>query len=310
VTRGGLARVVFLILVLQPAAPDRSRAEAFLSPGLEAVFGWDSNRFREPGEEESSFVRLTPSLEALFFLPADGEVFLSLGHARTEYARSDFGHVGQTSGQATVSVPRGALTTTVSLSAGAHRDDVLPEDDVDWLSASPGVTWGLPRGVLVSAAAAVTGLRYDSRETLAGNRETQTRWEVLPGLAWAPRDDWRLWIEAVGEINRSNESAEEYAGAGVTGGVDATLLGAGRAGGWVRLGVREYRDDLGSGGESRRDTPVGVGGWAVYRLAPWAELTTAAAWTDYRSTDAANDYTVWSVEGGVRFVYDANLSSP
>ncbi len=309
-TRGGLARGVSLLLLLQPATPDGARAEVFLSPGVEAVSGWDSNRFREPGEEGSPFVRLTPSLEAMLFLPGDGEVFLSLGHARTEYERSGFGHVGQTSGQAAVSVPRGSLTATVSLSAGAYRDDVLAEDDVDWVSVSPGVTWGASEGTSVSLAAAVTGLRYDSRETLAGDRETQTRWEVLPGVSWVAREGWRLWIEGSGEINRSNESAEEYEGAGVTGGFDALLLGAGRVGGWFRLGVREYRDDLGSGGESRRDTPVGAGGWATYRLAPWAELTAAAAWTDYRSTDAANDYAVWSVEGGVRFVYDLGLSSP
>ena len=167
-------------------------------------------------------------------------------------------------------------------------------------SLAPSLTWRADEAWSLSVSASATASRYDSLERPDGDRQVDTRWRLVPGVLWAPREAVHLWLELEGELNRSNASEEEYGAAGAGLGLDAEVLGAGRLGAWARAGVREYRDDR----QARRDTPVSGGFWGAYRLTPWAEVTLAATVVDYRSTEDASDYEAWTAEGGLRFVYD------
>jgi len=293
-----------LSLLLLPALSSTARAEVFLSPGLEARTGYTSNRFLEPEEEGSAFTLLTPSLEANLFLPGGSEVLARLSFRRTDYLKTDFGHVQQAQADVTATAPFGALTGSLRVSAGGYWDQGLPEDDSRWVALSPGFSWLATPQFSLSLAGSITATRYDSRETLDGDPQSDTRGEVRPGVLWAPNADTQLWGELYGEVNRSNEPTEEYDGGGLGAGIDITFLGAARAGAWARYGTRAYRESSESSGDDRRDTPFSVGAWGALRLAPWAELTAGATRVDYRSTDDDQDYTAWTVEGGLRFVYD------
>jgi len=307
--RAALAAGVLLLFLL-PALPRGARAEVFLSPSIEARGGYTSNRFLEPDAQGSSFTQLTPGLELTAFLPKGAELFAALRYHRTDYLEAGFGHVHELAAEAGVTVPMGSLSGSVALSAGSYRDKVLPEDDSRWLALSPSLSWSAGSWVSLSLGGTVTGSRYDSRETLEGDPQEAFRGELRPGVLWVPAPGWRLWAEAYGEMNRSNEAAEEYRGGGGAAGFDATLGTAARVGGWARYGVRDYLEHALGDGETRRDTPLSAGAWAAVRLAPWAELTVEANRIGYRSTEDASDYSAWTVEGGVRFVYDGEVGSP
>lgn len=287
-----------LLLALAPAA----RAEVFFSPGLEAAGGYASNRFLDSQEDGSAFYRLAPSLTVTTFAAGGAELGLALRHARTAYTESGFGWLAETRGEASISAPLGRATGSLAVSAGLYTDDALPADDARWGTLAPALAWGAGSGVTLSLSTPLTVTRYDSQETARGDEQRDTRWEVRPGVLWVLCPKARLWAQAFGELNRSNEPTEEYEGFGAELGFDARVLDAARVGVWLRYGARDYRDD--GGGESRRDTPLGAGLWAACRLAPWAELTAAASRTHHRSTEGADDYDAWSAEAGLRLVYD------
>ncbi len=299
-----------LLLLLLPALPTGARAEVFLSPGLEAGGGYTSNRFQEPDARGSAFTHLTPSLELTAFLPGGTELFARARYDRTDFVEASFGHVQDLGAEAGGAFPLGSLSAALALSVGVYRDQALPEDDARRLSFAPGLSWAAGRGVSLSLGGSATASRYDSRETVDGDPQRELRAELHPGVLWVPAQGWRLWAEGYGERGWSNEPIEEYRGAGGAAGADVLVGTRVRVGGWARLGVREYLADADGDGESRRDTPFSAGAWAALRLAPWVELTAEASRVRYRSTEDASDYTAWSVEGGVRFVYDGEVGSP
>ena len=307
--RFGPRRWAFLLLLL-PALSPAARAEVFLSPGLEARFGYASNRFLEDEAQGSGFTAAAPSLALTAFLPEDAELEAVLRYGRTDYLRSEFGHVEEFLGRLTATRRFGSWTGSLGASAAAYRDQELSDDDCRWVAFSPGVTWlaGPKWSASLGGSATLTG--YDSRETLDGEARRDTRWELRPGLLWTPSANTQFWAELYGEVNRSNEPTEEFDGGGGAFGFDVVFLGAARAGVWARGGTRAYREPLEDGGDDRRDTPLSAGAWAAVRLAPWAELTGSTSWQDYRSTEASEEYTAWTVEGGVRIVYDWEATAP
>lgn len=297
-----------LLLISLPALPLGARAEVFLSPGLKAKVGYTSNRFQDPAAQGTAFTDLTPSLELTAFLPGSSELLWEARHHRTDYLESGFGHREDTSTELTAIVPAGKLRGSLGLGAGIYRDTELPEDDSRWAAVSPAVSWPASPLVNLFLGGSVLFTRYDSRQALSGSDQRDRLWSLQPGIVWTPAKGWRLWGQAEGEANRSNEPIEEYDAGGGAAGFDAVLGGAARAGGWVRYHVLTYRDSAGEGRERRRDKPFSSGVWAAYRLTPWAEVTAEASRVAHWSTDDANDYTVWNVEGGLRFVYDWAVS--
>jgi hypothetical protein len=298
------SRCWVLLCLILPALSPAARAEVFLSPGLEARFGYTSNRFLEEDAQGSAFTLAAPNLEVSAFLPRDVEIGAVLRYRRTDYLRSGFGHVEEATGRATANRPFGAWTGSLELSAGTYRDPELEDDDSRWVAFAPGVSWlAAPRWSL-SLGGSVTATRYDSRDTKDGESQRDTRWEVRPGVLWTPDTNTQLWAELYGELNRSNEPTEEFNGGGVAAGVDLVIFGATRAGAWARYGARAYLEAGDSGEEDRHDAPLSAGAWAAVRLAPWAELTAGTTWMDYRSTEDDEAYRAWTVEGGLRIVYD------
>lgn len=301
--------VPYLLLACLLALSQEVRAQVFLSPGLEAAAGYTSNRFLEPDERGSPYLRLAPSLELTAFRPGGSEVSLGLHYHRTDYGESDFERIEELLAEAGAAVPVGSVRWALGLSVGSYRDRALPHDDARWAAVTPGFSWGPGARLRLSLEASATALRYDSRETLEGDRQEDLRGSLRPGIRWTPAGPMQVWAEGLGELNRSNEALEEYRAAGGGAGFDTTLRPGARAGGWVRYLVRTYRAAA-DGADRRRDTPFSAGVWAAYRLAPWAEVTAEATHLAHRSTDDANDYTAWNVEAGLRFVYDWEVSKP
>lgn len=299
----GARGTVCLLLTCWAALAPEAGAQVFLSPGLDAAAGYTSNRFLEPQEQGSAYLRLAPSLSLTALPPGGSECSLSLGYRRTDFAESGFERIEELTAEAGVAVPWGSARSALGLSVGSYRDRALPEDDARWATITPGVSWAPGSRLHLSLEASATALRYDSRDTLEGDRQEDLRALVRPGVRWAPFGAVQLWAEVFGELNRSNEDLEEYRSAGGTAGLDATLGPGARGGGWARYQVRTYRTPP-EGEDRRRDTPFSAGVWATYRVAPWVEATAEATHLAHRSTDDANDFEVWTVEAGLRLVYD------
>lgn len=303
-----------LFLACWAALCHEVRAQVFVSPGIEAAAGYTSNRFLEPDDRGSPYLRLAPSL-ALTALPAGGsetslpESSLNFGYHRTDFAESDFEAIEELTAQGSVAVLLGSVRSALGLSVGRYRDRALPEDDARWAAITPGLSWTPGARLHVSLEASATALRYDSRQTREGDRQQDLRGLLRPGIRWVPSGPVQLWTEVFGELNRSNEDAEEYRAAGGAAGLDATLGSGARGGGWARYQVRTYRTQS-DGSDRRRDTHLSAGLWAAYRLAPWVEVTAEATHMANWSTDGANDYQVWNVEAGLRMVYDWEASKP
>ena len=77
-----------------------------------------------------------------------------------------------------------------------------------------------------------------------------------------------------------------------------------RGGIWTRWNRRRYGDRPTESGGVSTDTPVTVSAWGSLGLTPWAELTFSGRWTDHASDDPFDDYRVWTMEAGLRLLYD------
>lgn len=299
----------FLLILLPTPVLPSAWAEVFLSPGLEARGGYTSNRFLEPGSEGSAFTFVAPSLELTWFGPRTTELSLSIRHQRTDYLRSGFSSVRETVGQGSLSRFFGLYAAALDIEVGTYDDGALPLDDSDWFRFVPSVSRDLTEQLTGSLAASVTGTRYENRETSGGDRQTEVHWRASPGLTWAASAAWSVWGTASLDLNRSNEDSEDYWGGGVTLGADYWSHGSTRIGGWVSGRVLEYNEEDPVEEQDRRDTPLGAGGWVAFRVAPWAELTAETRYLRYYSTEDASDYTLWSVDAGLRVVYDWDASA-
>lgn len=289
-----------LLLLVAPATC--AGADGFLSPLFDAAGGYTSNRFLEPDAEGSWYWRAVPGLEASWFGADDLEVTARATYATTGYLRSGFGRIRQVSGETELhkGFPAGAASLT--LSGGTYEDSSLPEDDAWWVGVDPQLSWD-PSGVLAaSLGLSATHTRYESRRTADGGDQAETLWGIRPGLRWTPFPQVSLWVEASGEYNASNEDAEDFSAAGVAVGGDASWSNGAKAGVWAEWRLRRYADG------DRHDTPLGIGARASLRPAPWAELFGTATWYRLDSSEAESAYETWGVEGGVRFVYDWQVS--
>ncbi len=278
-------------------------AEVFVSPGLEGVTGYTSNRYQEPDARGSAFTRFSPSLEVTAFGGSGLEGRLSLRYDRTDYLRSGASWLQQVSAEADITWSRPEGTWSVGLSGGTYEDGAIPQDDLAWVRIEPGFARPLLPWLSGSLGLSVTGTRYDSRETLDGDRQTHTLWELRPGISARPRPGTTFWAQVLLQANRSNEPTEEWNGGGISVGGDWVLGGRARVGAHATWRAVRYTE-TGADGSRRRDSPVSVGAWGALRLAPWAELTASAGWADSRSTSDPDDYTSWNVQAGVRLVYD------
>ncbi len=298
---GSLVAAVFALILAGPTGP--AGAELFVSPGIEGVTGYTSNRYQEPDARGSAFTRVSPSLELTAFGDGGAEGRVSLRYDRTDYLRSGASRIQQASAEAGLTWDRPGGTWSVALSGGTYEDGAVPEDDLAWIRFEPGFARPLLPWLSGSLGLSVTGTRYDSRQTGDGDRQVHTLWELRPGLSARPRPKVTLWAQGLVQAKRSNEPTEEWNGGGLSVGGDWVVGGRARVGihaRWQTLRYTESADD----GSRRRDTPVSVGAWGAVRLAPWAELTASAGWTDSRSTSDPDDYTAWNAQAGVRLVYD------
>jgi hypothetical protein len=243
-------------------------------------------------------------LEVTWFGPGGIEGDLSLRHVHTDYLRSGFTSARETTGKIAVLKPFGRFEGALSLAAGSYEDDSLPEDDAVWVELSPMIRRELNLALSTSISFSVSRVRYDSRANADGDHQTETHWQARPGFRWTPAPAVAIWGEGMLDANDANEDTEDYVAAGATAGLDLSYGGIASTGAWAQWLVREYPERFPDGSEDRRDTPLSLGVWVDLRLLPWAELTGAGQWLRYRSTESESDYDSWSLEAGLRLVFD------
>jgi len=291
---GGLAAAWAAgLLALVPLA----RAEMFVSPSLEGSAGYLSNRFAEPRAQGTAFWRVAPGLELTAFGPGGLEGWASFRYEHTDFMRPGFSRWRRASGRGGAAWRTRETELSGAVGVGVYEDGAVPGDDLTWFRVESSLSRELGRGWWASIAFAFETDRYASRRTVGGDLQRDYLWEASPGVRVGLSERVSVWVELRLDGLGSNEPAEEWIGSGVSAGVEGEW-GPVRAG-WD-AGVRRMRYRA----RDRTDTPVWAGGWAAFRLAPGLELTASAGWTGVRSTDPADDYDTWRVEGGVRVVYD------
>jgi hypothetical protein len=284
------------------------QAQVYLSPNIETAAGNTSNRFLSSGEEGSAYISLWPAAELTWFVSDDAELNFSLSHFHCEYLEDDFSYIKQTVGKVFLDKTLGGAETRFSLAAGDYRDGALPGDDNRWIEFSPYASFGLADDLTGYAELSIMRSRYRSRETLSGGeKQEDTLWRLKPGLVWTEFNDISLWAEVFLEFNKSNENTQEYRAGGAALGCDLFMVDALSAGIWIDGTLRYYPNRPPDESENQRDTPVSLGIWGNYRFSPWMEAVASAQWQSHQSTSDNSDYSLWTVEAGLRLTYDVEL---
>ena len=248
-----------------------------------------------------------PRLEIVWFAADNLELDFDLSHYRYEYFEADSAFVRESAGSAVLLWSADPLTAAFSFAAGDYQDAALPENDYKWISLAPSCGYVFSSDLHASLDLSAVFSTYQSRRTIADEQQKDTQWRVTPGVSWAGLDAAALWAQAYYERNASNEDSEDHTAIGAAAGCNAFLSDRLTAGAWLDVGGVTYSEPFLDASAEQKDTSFSIGIWGEYRIAPWIDALAAADWQSYQSSDSASEYDSWSLEAGVRFVYERDL---
>jgi len=283
-------------------------AEVVLTPELQAIAGYDSNRYREPDNASSDgFFEVVPALQLSWFSSETTE-----WRARGQYSGRNY--LSSTNGQMdTLSVEGGfsrlcnGFSMELFAGGGTFKDSELPADDMQWLQVSPFIGYTFVNGLQISLRGYLSQNTYDSRLTYDGDDETGQYGVIRPGFNWPASMKLNVWGEVYAEQFSANEPVDEYSGLGVTVGLDYDVTPLFRISGSAWTGSRDYPNEIPDLVESRTDNPSGAALSARYRLTDWLALQMQGGWERVPSTNGNSEYDQWTVQMGITIAQDFSL---
>lgn len=299
-----------------PSAQVLLAADAFLVPRLTLEVGYDNNRFSLPASftnaEDSAFLRATPALD-LHLLTDDGsELALGASAVRMKYFSGDLGSRDGAEAHVEWWQTSAPLEGGLRLVGGFARDDAIPDDDLQRVSAIPTLRCTLPApDWQLTAQARLDLADYDSRRTYDGDAQRDFAAEIRPGLRWLPTRDFALWGEFVLEYNDSNEISSRYQGAGFALGAHYWISPRDQLATSLQAGTRTFEtltDDTGAEFD-RHDTPLAAEIIYTHRLFPWLDLFGSASWQGSGSDRPDQDIDSATLQIGATFAQDFKLFS-
>jgi hypothetical protein len=298
-----------LTLALCALRVESTSAEVFLSPHVESVVGYASNRLTTDADGGSGFLAVSPILELTHFASETTELSGLLSYERREHLREGFSHT-QTS-HAVIGLWHAGLAWEggFTLAAGDHHDGAVSTGDATWYALSPGIVIADLRGGRYSLSASVTAYSYESWEASDGGATKGTQWSLRPGVVWPLLPKTSFGGEAWLEWFSSAQEADNYGGGGIALGLTYAPPARVRAGVTVELGMRHY-DARAVDNTLRTDGRTSsVQAWYALRLTPRTELVVQGKAGTYRSNDRASDCDQWQLHAGLKLADDFQIGS-
>ena len=150
---------------------------------------------------------------------------------------------------------------------------------------------------------------FESQSLDDGTQRGDNLFEIRPGVRYPLSRKLSLRGELYAEEQSSTVEEEEYVGYGVLLGLNAYPNKRLSTGLWVQGGLRDYSAAYDDSPDTE-ETVLRSRAWALYRFSPEWEFALEGTWNSFASDGARADCDLWSVRGGLRFVYDIVLVEP